>query len=81
MSKHKVRFSCFPKTKPSPQFVSQIVRVFDAHYDAIGTQLLSKSLTDNSVLAVLHNGLAATGFQLESGKTTAKLIDRPVFFG
>ncbi len=81
MRKNRVRFSCFPKTKPPPMFVPAVVDVFEAHYDQISTDKLAKGLTSDAVLSNVRDDLCGLGFAVESGKGQADLIDRPVFFG
>jgi hypothetical protein len=47
----------------------------------VGTLNRPKGLRGNEVLAVLSEGLAALGFQIEKGKLRDEKIDRSVFFG
>jgi hypothetical protein len=72
---------CFPLTEPPPLFASSIVEVFRANASEIGTVNLAKGLTSDKVLAVLTPGLEELGFAVETGKTKAAKIERPVFFG
>ena len=58
----QIRYSSFPRTKPSPIFVKGIVDVFKANETAISTIQLKKGLESNQVLGVLCNGLAEIGF-------------------
>lgn len=76
-----LRFSTFPRTKRPPDFVREIVGVFQGHEPAIGTIALTKGLTSGDVLARLRDDLAAIGFEVELGKKSNEKIKRPVFFG
>ncbi len=80
MSSH-IRFQCFPRTDPPPDFVSQVVSVFREHEQDIGTIDLPKGLTSDEVLAVVGPDLFALGFEVEQGKRADQKIHRPVFFG
>ena len=76
-----VRFSSFPRTKPPPPFVPQIVSVFKRHEPLISTVALDKGLESDPVLRILAEDIAALGFSVESSKTRANKIERPVFYG
>ena len=76
-----IRFSTFPRTQPPPTFTGAILNVFRAHAPQIGTANLDKGLTSDEVLAVLRPDLVGLGFAVETGKTAAGKIKRPVFFG
>ena len=77
----QIRYSSFPRTKPSPDFVRSIVDVFIANEETISTIKLNKGLESDLVLSVLNNGLAEIGFDVETGKTADKKLHRPVFYG
>jgi len=77
----QIRYSSFPRTKPSPSFVKSVVDVFKANEAAISTIQLKKGLESNQVLSVLSNGLAEIGFAVETGKTADKKLHRPVLYG
>ena len=77
----QIRFSSFPRTRPSPVFVKRIVDVFKANEESISTIQLKKGLESNHVLSVLNKGLAEIGFDVETGKTADKKLHRPVFYG
>jgi hypothetical protein len=81
MSQTNIRFTCFPRTKPPPEFVPKIIEVFRACESDIGTLNLAKGLTSNEVLARLRPSLKDLGFAIEEGKLQADKIDRPVFYG
>lgn len=76
-----VRFLSFPRTKPPPSFVAQIVAAFRQNEAAVSTVDLDKGLESDGVLRVLAPSLQAIGFQTESGKATGGKLARPVFFG
>jgi hypothetical protein len=77
----KIRFTSFPQTEPPPSFIEQVTGAFKKSEERICTETLSKGLTSDQVLGVLAKDLAGLGFQVETGKSVAKKIDRPVFFG
>lgn len=77
----KIRYSSFPRTRPSPFFVKDIVEVFMQNEDVISTDRLSKGLESNQVLSVISDKLFQLGFMVETGKTSKGKIHRPVFFG
>ena len=81
MVRSAIRFSTFPRTEPPPAFVKPIISAFRAHEEEISTVELSKGLTSDQVLAVLHDALAKVGFEVERGKSKSQKIERPVFFG
>jgi hypothetical protein len=79
--KSTVRFTSYPRTDPPPQFVSQVVSVFQSCEESICTSSLPKGLTSDEVLAIVRPGLLDAGFEIEAGKHAAEKIDRPVFYG
>ena len=76
-----IRFSTFPRTLPPPAFIHEVVDVFRAREDAIGTVALEKGLTSDNVLGALRADLESVGFMVEAGKATGDKIFRPIFFG
>lgn len=76
-----IRFQSFPQTEPPPEFVPKIVDLFVRHEATISTTVLTKGLTSDRVLAVLAADLKGIGFDVETAKTNAGKIDRPVLFG
>jgi len=81
MSKHQIRYSSFPRTKPSPSFIKPIIDIFKAHEEDISTSVLIKGLESNQVLTILCTDLQALCFEVETGKTDLQKIHRPVFYG
>lgn len=77
----QIRFTSFPRTKPSPSFVKSVVDVFKTYEPAISTIQLLKGLESNQVLSVLCEGLIKIGFEVETGKSVDKKLHRPVFYG
>ena len=77
----RIRFQCFSRTNPPPEFVAQIVSVFRERESELSTIDLPKGLTSDEVLSVLFSGLVGLGFQVEQGKRVDQKIHRPVFFG
>jgi hypothetical protein len=63
VSNSAIRFSTFPRTKPPPAFVNDVVAVFRQHEGEIATEINDKGLKSDDVLAVLGPDLAALGFQ------------------
>ena len=76
-----VRFTSFPRTKPPPAFVSQVIGVFRQHEATISTEALVKGLESDPVLRVLADDLAGVGFLVETGKARGGKVSRPVFYG
>ena len=76
-----IRYTSFPSTEPPPDFIPRIVETFIRHEAQISTIDLTKGLTSDRVLAVLAEDLKVLGFQIETAKTNAGKIDRPVLFG
>ena len=76
-----IRYSTFPRTEPPPHWAERVVDVFRRNEEKISTEDLAKGLTSDQVLAQLAPDLEDIGFQVETGKTRAEKIDRPVFYG
>jgi hypothetical protein len=76
-----MHFSTFPRTQPPRNFVNEIMEVFRAHEQTIGTANLEKGLTSDNVMSILRDDLCALGFQIETGKGATSKLKRPVFFG
>lgn len=81
MAKSTIRFQCFPKTEPPPDFVPDIIAAFRKNEPRIATSRLEKGLTSDQVLAELREDLQVLGFEVERGKKDDEKIHRPVFFG
>jgi hypothetical protein len=73
------RFTTFPKTKPPPEFVPQVVAAFTMNEAKVATPGLAKGLESNHVIKVVGPELSRLGFQVELAKN--RKIPRPVFFG
>lgn len=76
-----IKFTSFPRTEPPPNFVHDIVAAFRSHESEIATEHLPRHLKSDEVLHILSPDLMALGFQIEIGKASEHIIDRPVFFG
>lgn len=76
-----IRFSTFPRTQQPNDFVFDVVKLFDDHFDEIGTLQRRKGLTSDEALAILRQDLVGLGFVVEAGKRASEKIKRPVFFG
>jgi hypothetical protein len=81
MPSTRIRFTCFPRTKAPPLFVQGVIAVFRANESVISTSQLDKGMTSDQVLTALRAQLVALGFAVESDKSGAGIIERPVFFG
>jgi len=76
-----IRFATYPRTEVPPPFVKELVGIFRSHEATISTVALPKGLTSDQVLAVVAKDLAQIGFTVETGKSAAQRVERPVFFG
>lgn len=76
-----IRFATFPRTRTPPEFLRELVEVFERHAGEIGTSSTVNGLTSDAVLAVLRPDLIELGFVVEASKRDRDKIKRPVFFG
>jgi hypothetical protein len=76
-----MHFSSFPRTEPPRQFVEEVMEIFRTQERSIGTAVLEKGLSSDSVMSVLRVDLCRLGFQIEAGKGALSKLKRPVFFG
>lgn len=76
-----IRYICFPRTEPPPDFARKIAEVFRGYENSIETVHLVKGLTSDGVLKVIRDDLVSLGFEVEKGKRKGQKIERPVFFG
>jgi hypothetical protein len=74
-------WSYFPRNERSPAWVDDFVRVVNAVEDTISTVEVKTGLSSDDVLKALSPGLLDLGYVVESGKTKAAKISRPVLFG
>lgn len=81
MQDSTLRFTCFPRTEPPPDFVREIVAAFRACEKKISTITLAKGLTSDQVLSTVRPGLVKLGFDVEASKSRSDIIERPVFYG
>ena len=81
MNLSTIRFTAFPRTKPPPDFITELVTVFVKREPSISTVALAKGLESDDVLAVLAKDISELGFLVEAGKSTGHKIGRPVFYG
>jgi hypothetical protein len=73
------RYTYYPRWQEAPPWVPHLAQVFAASESAIDT---SKNANKSDVaLEVLRPGLITIGFEVETGKTKAGKLFRPVFFG
>jgi len=76
-----IRYICFPRTEPPPDFAEKVVGIFRDHEKQISTVNHDKGLKSDEVLAIVRDGLVNLGFEVEAGKRQSDKIERPVFFG
>jgi hypothetical protein len=76
-----IRYSSFPRTEAPPDFVRELLSVFQRNEKIIGTEILQKGLTSDQVLASIRQDLVSIGFVVENSKLSADKIRRPVFYG
>lgn len=81
MGSMDIRYSTFPRTEPPPDFISEVMFVFNEHKSEISTGALKKGLTSDQVLSKLRKGLIKIDFAVEMGKRKKQKIERPVFYG
>lgn len=71
----------YPHNQKPPEWVTALVQVVAAAEDPICTEIERQGLTSDAVLAALADGLLSLGYEVESGKTAAGKVRRPVLFG
>jgi hypothetical protein len=74
-------WSYYPTNRLAPSWVHQLVELVADQAEVISTQTARSGLTSDVVLAALAPGLQAAGYTVETGKTFAEKIHRPVLFG
>lgn len=70
----------YPSRSEPPAWVTDVVAAFAAVSAEIDSQA-NHGVTSDAALAFLRPGLMSLGFEIESGKTKAGKITRPVLFG
>lgn len=70
----------YPSRSKPPAWVADVVAAFAAAGSAIDSRA-NHGVTSDAALAAVRPGLVALGFDVESGKTRAGRIHRPVLFG
>jgi hypothetical protein len=71
----------YPRNVRPPDWVVGFLAVVNAAESAVSTAEARTGLTSDAVLQHLAPGLRASGFVVETGKTAAGKIRRPVLFG
>lgn len=71
----------YPHNEKPPEWVSSLVQVVAAGEESICTEIERQGLTSDRVLAALSDGLHSLGYDVETGKTAAGKVRRPVLFG
>jgi hypothetical protein len=74
-------WSYFPSNVHAPGWVSDLTGVVAEAAPAISTQEVTRGLNSDGVLAALAPNMVDLGYVVESGKTAAQKIRRPVLFG
>jgi hypothetical protein len=74
-------WSYFPRNVRPPTWARSFVEVAKSAEDQISTVEHKTGLDSDAVLCELASGLTALGYAVESGKTKAAKIHRPVLFG
>jgi hypothetical protein len=80
MSKPRISWQCFPKSTPCPEFLMEVIGVFESKFEEIAS-LQNVGQASNDVLAHLREGFEFLGFLVEKGKTTETKIRVPVLYG
>lgn len=81
MSDSSIRYYCYPRTEPPPDFADDVAGAFEENEDTIGTEQLDDGLKSDEVLGVVREDLVELGFSIENGKRKEDKIKRPVLFG
>lgn len=74
-------WSYFPRNERPAAWVDSFVQVVKGVETTISTVKAKTGLSSDDVLKELSPGLTALGYAVESGKTKAAKISRPVLFG
>jgi hypothetical protein len=74
-------WSYFPRNARPPEWVESLAEVVAAAEDRVSTVERKTGLSSDQVLGELSHGLQALGYSVETGKTKAGKILRPVLFG
>lgn len=71
----------YPRNARAPEWVTALVQTVAAAGSIISTVEQRTGLSSDAVLKELSPGMGALGYVVESGKTKAAKISRPVLFG
>src|SRR5215469_10122476 len=74
-------WSYFPRNVRPPSWATSLVEVVKSVEATVSTVDQKTGLASDAVLGALASGLVALGYAVESGKTKAAKIHRPVLFG
>ena len=80
MAHAKVLWHFFPKSRPCPAAVQEVISLFQARLEDIDS-FTHVGLHSNGVLEILRPSLQKIGFTVETGRSKAKKIQIPVLFG
>jgi len=75
------QWSYFPRNVRPPAWAMAFVEVVEKAEAKISTVAEKTGLSSDAVLSELRSGLLGLGYVVESGKTKAATIHRPVLFG
>ena len=70
----------YPARSPEPDWAAGVVKVFSTARSTIDS-VKRHGVSSNAALAAVRPGLTKLGFTIETGKTGAQKITRPVLFG
>ena len=73
------QWQIFPRSLIPPEHLRQVVAAFESVNALLETPL--KQPKSNEALAIVKPELELLGYSVESGKTAAKVLNRPVLFG
>lgn len=80
-SDYKVNWKQYPSNIQIPDFLRDIVEIFEKHYDEIATKDREDTLNSNDVLLVVSSDFEKAGFCVEKSKKSEDKISIPVLFG
>lgn len=74
-------WSYYPRNTRPPAWASELAEVVGAAQETISTVDRQTKLNSDDVLSNLRSGMERAGYVVETGKTAAAKIKRPVLFG
>ncbi len=80
-SEYTVNWKCYPSNIQIPDFLRNVVDIFEKHYDEIATKDREEALNSNKVLNIVSSDFEKAGFYVEKSKKNEDKISIPVLFG